>query len=74
MPLARVCLVPRHLVLFASCLLAGALCVGVASSSQQGRAASQPAAIFVSTSLLDMSRLTPEHFGDWEHAAPAPTR
>lgn len=51
------------------CLAAGAMCLwttGIASDA--GGSTPAPAAVLVSVSLLDMSRLAPAQFGDWESA------
>ena len=68
MTAARVCLSLRHHLKAAGCLLCVA---GLAAWSTATAVVPAPAPIRVSTSTLDMSRLGPAHFGDWDLAQPA---
>lgn len=71
MTTTRVCLPLRHHMNAAGCLLcvAGLAAWSVATASGQGRVALAPAPVLISISTLDLSRLVPAHFGDWDAAA-----
>jgi len=67
------CIRPLSRSLFAPMAIfvaGGALYLAIASHApDQVRAAPIEAAVLVSVGLLDMSRLAPAQFGDWEPAA-----
>ena len=57
----------RHAISITGCFLVGVLCAwatGTASNPAAGTAGAAP--VLISTTLLDMSRLSPAAFGDWE--------
>lgn len=57
-------------IFVAVCLFAvGATLWASGMAADPVRAVSAPEAVLVSTSLLDMSRLEPAQFGDWEIAS-----
>jgi hypothetical protein len=70
MTISRLRLPLRHHFKAAGCLLcvAGLAAWSGATASGQGPVVA-PAAVLVSVSTLDMSRLEPAHFGDWDVAA-----
>jgi hypothetical protein len=44
------------------------------ATSDEGNAAQPPALVLISTSTLDLSRLVPAQFGDWEPASLQPAQ
>ena len=63
-----------HRVMAAGCFLcvAGIVAWSTATAFGKARVALPHAAVLVSTSTLDMSRLVPAQFGDWDAAAQPP--
>ena len=72
------CLPHSHRMTAAGCFLCVAGLVAWSTATAFGQTASapippQPAPVLISVSTLDMSRLAPSQFGDWDAAA-QPTR
>lgn len=63
---------PRNHLAMIAALAAGALYLWTAGAmSDGGHAMPDATPVRISVSLLDMSRLEPAHFGDWETSPPA---
>lgn len=77
MPITRARTPLNHRLMAAGSVLCVAALVAWATAASSGKAAPalpavlQPAAVLVSVGTLDMSRLGPAHFGDWDVAAQA---
>ena len=80
MSVTRICLPLHHRMMAAGSILcvAGVVAWPTATAIGQTTLApalpQQPAPVLVSFSALDMSRLAPAQFGDWDAAAAQPTR
>jgi hypothetical protein len=80
MPVTRVCLPLHHRMMAAGTFLCVAAIVAWTTATAFGQTVSapilppQPAPVHVSTSTLDLSRLVPAQFGDWDTATAQPTR
>jgi hypothetical protein len=72
----RICQHQRYRMMAAGCFLcvAGLVAWSAATASGKARVTLPRAAVLVSTSTLDMSRLLPAQFGDWDTAAAQPAR
>ena len=77
---ARVCLPHRHRIMAAGCFLCVAGLVAWSTATALGKAPSlqrpklSPTPVLVSVSTLDMSRLAPAQFGDWDVVPSQPAR
>jgi hypothetical protein len=69
-----ICLLQRHRMMAAACALciAGLVAWSTATAFGMVRATLPRSPVLVSTSTLDMSRLAPAQFGDWDVIALPP--
>ncbi len=79
MPIARVYPPMKRRMTAAASILGVAAVVAWMTATAFGQGAPvtpplAPAQVLVSIGTLDMSRLVPAQFGDWDAAAPQPTR
>ena len=69
MPITRVCLPLHHRMMATGSFLCVAVLVAWSTATAFGQSASAPTLpppVLVSISTLDMSRLAPAQFGDWD--------